>query len=188
MRVQYDRVLEKVFESEGTRKYRRLNRRLNVGRTGSLINHRWLQSAVLGQMNHLERESQYYFYNNIHENISQFWLAESSAVLRKYSAIKRNAECFTSVVLRNVFSLWKYWQSEENKLLWTWSNGMVSRAIWKHTHALVSISKTSNNTRLSNSCHFDSLWKTHLCVFQIKSMLLPIQIFNTYSPPLGEKF
>ena len=143
MRVQYDHVLEKVFESEGTRKYRRLNRRLNVGRTGSLINHRWLQSAVLGQMNHLERESQYYSYNNIHENISQFWLAESSAVLRKYSAIKRNAECFTSVVLRNVFSLWKYWQSEENKLLWTWSNGMVSRAIWKHTHVLVSTSKTS---------------------------------------------
>ena len=32
-------------------------------------------------------------------------------------------------------------------------------------HALVSFSITSNSTRPSDSCYFDSLWKTHSCVF-----------------------
>ena len=77
--------------------------------------------------------------------------------------------CFISIVLTNVFSLWKYWQS---KLFCTWrkrmtqfcitliSNNMVCRAIWKHTHSWV-----FQRTRHSNSCYFGSLWKTHLCVF-----------------------
>jgi hypothetical protein len=31
--------------------------------------------------------------------------------------------------------------------------------------ALVSFPKTLNNTRPSNSCYFDALWKTHSCMF-----------------------
>ena len=34
--------------------------------------------------------TQVYLTNNIHEKISQFWLAESSAIFRKYSAKKGN--------------------------------------------------------------------------------------------------
>ena len=108
---------------------------------------------------------------------------------RKYSAIfaiitifATKTHCFTSVVLTNVFSLWKYWQSEGNKLFCTWykrmtqfcislscilliSNSMHGFSSNLKKHTLVSSSKTSNSTRPSDSCYFYSLWKTHSCVF-----------------------
>ena len=119
-------------------------------------------------MTNLNSKAHSYYFSNIHINISQFWLAESSAVLRKYSLKKEiqcnifviltffviKTHCFTSVVLTSVFSLWKYWESEVNKLFCTWrkrttqfciilscilliSNSMVYRAIWKNTHSWV---------------------------------------------------
>ena len=63
------------------------------------------------------------------------------------------------------------------------SNSMISRAILKHTHTLVSFSKASNNTRRSDSCYFDSLWKAHLWVFfqgALETILLLILIFQLY--------
>ena len=142
--------------------------------------------------------------NDIHEKISQFLLVESSAVrARKYSAIfeiltifviKRH--WFTSVVLTNVFSLWKYWQSEVNKLFCTWrkcmtklciilscilliSNSMVSRAIWKNKHLCVF--QRPQIALVLRICAilivFEKL--TCACFFQIfvlETMLLPILI------------
>ena len=91
--------------------------------------------------------------NNIHEKMSQFWLAESSTVLRN-SAKKKEIQCnfnnclvkihcFTSVFLTHVFPLLKYWELTEYYftrdasvlLSFTWFchvlhviNSMISRA------------------------------------------------------------
>ena len=93
---------------------------------------------------------------------------------------------FTSVLLTNVLSLWKYWKSEVNKLfcMWAWrkrmtqfciilsyllliSNSKVSRAIWKNMHSSVfqrpQIALVLwTRAILIVSCYFEI---THLCVF-----------------------
>jgi hypothetical protein len=56
---------------------------------------------------------------------------------------------------------------------------MVFREIWINMHVLVSFSKTSNNTRSSDSCYFEVFEKlTRACYIQIalETMLLPILI------------
>ena len=115
----------------------------------------------------------------------------------------RSEKCFFVVKILTI---------EVNKLFCTWrkrmtqfciilscilfiSNSMVSRAIWKNTHSWVFQLKTSNSTRPSDSCYFDSLWKTcmHLCIITSARKLcfylyLSICLFVCLSPGYRKKY
>ena len=69
----------------------------------------------------------------------------------------------------------------KNSVLPSAANSMVSCAIWKNIHSWVFQLKTSNCTRPSDSCNFDSLWKTYSCMFFFQialetMLLLPLHI------------
>ena len=111
---------------------------------------------------------------------------ENSAIFEIF-VIK--TDCFTSVVLTNVFSLWKHWQSEVNKLFCTWrkrmtqlciilsrilliSNSMVSRVIWKNTYSSVFqkpqiafVFPTRVILILTCACFFFSKWHSKPCYY-----------------------